>query len=816
MMKHRQANLPKTAPPWSRQPCACRGNFQPRTTIGSIVLLLILLGAFPNAYAAPNNSVRTLITDRRGSVWLGTANGVFYVPKRDTDPSHRLHLLPSQVVTAMLEDRDGSILVGTRNGLYRIQDGKALTIKGLPDPLILSLTLDSMGYVWAGTGAGGLAYINKESATPMPINSGLPLLSVQKAVEDSTGNLWLHTSRGVLRVSLQDLHDIMDGRKDQLTSVLLEKADSTPWLLSRDGATQAHGATEKLDLSPPTATITGWSLSNEDKPSAGGAHVELTAGQPQTTFFFNAGPSHSSAQVEYRYRLTNYDTDWNVTRTGEARYHRLDFGKYNFEVQARNIGEPWKTPVASLPVYQRPHLYQTWYTYLVLLLLGALLAAHLVRRRVQMMKGRIGIVFEERSRIAAECHDTLMAGFAAISWQLEATAKLFHESGAANTPAAQSFELARSMVSHCQAEARRIIWDLRGTNEVTNLLSQALSSTLAENYIRERVQTKLDVEGTEVPLAPGCVHHLLCIGQEAVSNAMRHGEPTQVSVRLKYETDSLSLTIRDDGRGFHPSEVATSRRGHFGIPVMEERARKLRHLQPSDRPRYRHGSHREGILQRHAAAPGRAPGHRLDRNMKQIRVLLIEDHFLARMALHSVLSGHSQISIVGEAADGEMGLTMFRALRPDVVVLICASPASADSKSSSSSAKNSPTPASSSSPTTRAAKTSTAPFAAEPWPISPRTPAAKNSSAPSRTFIAACAISPVSPSTSSPNACPPSTSPPVRPRCSPASPRAVRTARSPKSSTSPKRRSASMSAPCWTKWAPATAPRPPSTPCSAG
>jgi DNA-binding NarL/FixJ family response regulator len=55
--------------------------------------------------------------------------------------------------------------------------------------------------------------------------------------------------------------------------------------------------------------------------------------------------------------------------------------------------------------------------------------------------------------------------------------------------------------------------------------------------------------------------------------------------------------------------------------------------------------------------------------MKQIRVLLIEDHFLARMALHSVLSGHSQISIVGEAADGEMGLTMFRALRPDVVVL---------------------------------------------------------------------------------------------------------------------------------------------------
>ena len=55
--------------------------------------------------------------------------------------------------------------------------------------------------------------------------------------------------------------------------------------------------------------------------------------------------------------------------------------------------------------------------------------------------------------------------------------------------------------------------------------------------------------------------------------------------------------------------------------------------------------------------------------MKQIRVLLIEDHFLARVALHSVLSGHPQIQIVGEAGDGELGISMYRTLRPDVVVL---------------------------------------------------------------------------------------------------------------------------------------------------
>ena len=55
--------------------------------------------------------------------------------------------------------------------------------------------------------------------------------------------------------------------------------------------------------------------------------------------------------------------------------------------------------------------------------------------------------------------------------------------------------------------------------------------------------------------------------------------------------------------------------------------------------------------------------------MKQIRVLLIEDHFLARIALHSVLGGHSQIQIIGEATDGDSGLQMCRELSPDVVVL---------------------------------------------------------------------------------------------------------------------------------------------------
>jgi DNA-binding NarL/FixJ family response regulator len=59
----------------------------------------------------------------------------------------------------------------------------------------------------------------------------------------------------------------------------------------------------------------------------------------------------------------------------------------------------------------------------------------------------------------------------------------------------------------------------------------------------------------------------------------------------------------------------------------------------------------------------------MDRPVDSITVLLVEDHFLARIALRSVLAGHPQIRVIGEAADGEQGLAMYRTLRPDVMLL---------------------------------------------------------------------------------------------------------------------------------------------------
>lgn len=325
----------------------------------------------------------------------------------------------------------------------------------------------------------------------------------------------------------------------------------------------------------PTASILGWSFSSELDPGPlrHGRSLALDPGHPEIILFFNA-VTEAVSPAEFRYRLDDYDADWTLTRNRIAHYRHLTPGRYRFEVQARRPGQPWNSVIAVLPIEQRPFFYQTWYSYLLVLLGLIALAAQLLRQRDQLLKGQMGIVLEERNRIASDCHDTLMAGFAAISWQLEATAKLFRDADANATPAAQSCELARSMVAHCQAEARRIIWDLRDSDELTNILSHALSRAITAHRLRDSIETTFQVHGEEIPIAPGAVHHLVCIGQEAVTNAIRHADCSSIDIGLRYDSESLSLSVRDNGRGFQVSDPAT-RTGHFGIPVMEERARKL-------------------------------------------------------------------------------------------------------------------------------------------------------------------------------------------------------------------------------------------------
>ncbi len=543
---------------------------------------------------SPGNAVSSILVDHKGGLWIGTYTGLLYFANGEPDAKLRSLFLDSKLITCLLEDTDGSILVGASTGLFRVRDGHSSPITDLPHPHVISLMRDSLGYTWIGTKGGGLSLLRNDRAEALNARSGLPMLPVRTAIEDGDGHLWLGTSHGVVRVKVSALHALADGQESYLAPVLFGRSDgmrssecsspSTPastraadgmlWFATTTGFAHTTDIAEASIASHPIVPVLGWTLTDDLNPehSLTGDHVDIQAGQSDVTFLFNAVHLSNPSQIEFRYRLANYDSEWTTSHARLARYRRLPPGKYRFEVQARHSGQAWDSAVTAISVTQKGYFYQTWYFYLAMLVLATALAVQFFKQRVQLVKGRIGVVIEERNRIARECHDTLMAGFAAISWQLEATAKIFRDGALMDTPAAKSCDLARSMVAHCQAEARRIIWDLRDTGYMTNILSHALSHTLNSQESGDSPTITFRVEGDEIPLAPAYVHHLVCIGQEAVSNAMRHASPSHIAVHLRYEANALNLTIRDDGNGFRGDSFKV---GHFGIPVMEERARKV-------------------------------------------------------------------------------------------------------------------------------------------------------------------------------------------------------------------------------------------------
>jgi signal transduction histidine kinase len=418
----------------------------------------------------------------------------------------------------------------------------------------------------------------------VPIDNGIRVLH-----QDSEGSLWIATQNGVERLANGNLEVLLvGGISADIAAPFAEDGSGGMFFVTSSGLFHwQKGTASKLPLYLPEGdavvavyrdsqhrvwigTSKGVFELTPRKDSLGESLTEYDA-VPRATVR-SAVSSLVSDSDGNLWIGTRHDGLWRLGADGLSRWPAQEGLAISKVTPASSDDGPSSS--ADSPNHRRP-VYQTWYFYLALAVAVIAFAAYLFRRHIQLMTGRLGIILEERNRIASECHDTLMAGFAAISWQLEATAKLFRDSGSDTTPAAKSCELARSMVAHCQAEARRIIWDLRDTDEVTNVLSQALSRTLSSNHLQGAIDTTLDVEGEEVRLAPGCVHHLVCIGQEAVSNAIRHAECSRIVVHLRYDSDSLSLSIRDDGHGFLQSDRSLSLRGHFGIPVMEERARKL-------------------------------------------------------------------------------------------------------------------------------------------------------------------------------------------------------------------------------------------------
>ncbi len=239
-------------------------------------------------------------------------------------------------------------------------------------------------------------------------------------------------------------------------------------------------------------------------------------------------------------------------------------------------------------VVQRPPWWNWKYTAattgLALLgFVGAVAWIRTLRRRVEERTGelreamarlqketRISATLAERDRLAGEIHDSVEQGLSGIMIQMEAAAKLVNDPDAVR----RYLTMAKNMAGFSRAEVQHAVWDMQSLLLENSDLPTALRRIAQDISADDTPRVHVEISGAAFPMASAVEHHLLRIAQEAMTNAIKHARPGTIFLTLQYEAESVTLTIRDDGKGFVPDDVSTEGE-HFGLQGMRNRASRL-------------------------------------------------------------------------------------------------------------------------------------------------------------------------------------------------------------------------------------------------
>src|SRR2546427_1564316 len=193
----------------------------------------------------------------------------------------------------------------------------------------------------------------------------------------------------------------------------------------------------------------------------------------------------------------------------------------------------------------------------------ATLAMTLTRLSAQ---SRQSAVMAERNRMARDIHDTLAQGFTGVIVQLEAVEEATSKNQAvkASGHVDRAGELARESLR----EARRSVQALRPRALEGKQLNEALKDLIEKMTRGTTVHVEFTLQGNQQKLPPEWETNLLRIGQEVLTNVLRHARASEFKVLLVFDSRETRLDLRDNGCGFNPQRKHEG----LGLQGMRERA----------------------------------------------------------------------------------------------------------------------------------------------------------------------------------------------------------------------------------------------------
>ena len=179
------------------------------------------------------------------------------------------------------------------------------------------------------------------------------------------------------------------------------------------------------------------------------------------------------------------------------------------------------------------------------------------------------IVMEERAPLARELHDSIAQSLSCMKMQVSCL-----QMQGENLPeeSRQLLGQIRNELNTSWAQLRELLTTFR--LQLTEPgLRPALESSCQEYSAHFGFTVQLDYQLPPRFVPSHQAIHVLQIAREALSNALKHAQATEVTVTVSLRDNQVRLVVADNGRGV-PDQAERS--NHYGLIIMRDRAQSLR------------------------------------------------------------------------------------------------------------------------------------------------------------------------------------------------------------------------------------------------
>jgi signal transduction histidine kinase len=448
-------------------------------------------------------------------------------------------------------------------------------------------------HMWVG-GSDGLDYFSNGHFQQIYSESGDHIRGISGIIESGSGDLWINSTGGILRILSSDLQDALHSPQHRAHVRLFDYLDGalgTPELMrplpsvvqTPDGRIYFQTRDDIVWIDPnhidsntlaPKVFVT--SITADDRKTAEPSMLALKRGTQNLEIDYTATSLLIPERVRFRYKLENFDRDWqDAGARRQAFYSKLPPGHYTFRVLASNNDGVWSKQPAEVVIDLPPTFLQSiWFKALcgvVLILL--LIASYLIRvtQISQQIRRSLLDRLAERERISRDLHDTFFQSIQGLLLRVNtATGKLKEDE-----PARPLLLDALEESDRVMLMGRELVLDLRSSANYDEELSEAFSEAGEEFKIYGSAEFSVIVLGQSRPLHPLVAREIYGLGREALCNAFRHAKAKKIEAELNFGKENFNLNIRDDGTGIEQDILSRGKPGHMGLSGMLERATKI-------------------------------------------------------------------------------------------------------------------------------------------------------------------------------------------------------------------------------------------------